>query len=124
MAGVTIWVHLCAATLALVLGVPQIVRRKGTKSHRALGWTWMIAMAVTALTSFWIESFMPIIGDYGAIHVLSLVVLYSILASTRAAMRGDVRRHRSYAVGAYVGSAAAAAGTIAPGRLINGWLFG
>ena len=119
-----ILVHTAAASLALPLGAIQLLRRKGDRPHRLLGWCWTLAMAAAALTSFGIASFMPVIGDFGPIHALSLVILACLVIAIRAARAGNIPRHRGYLRGAYAGLVGAGIGTLAPGRLINGWLFG
>ena len=51
-----IQVHLTAALTALVIGSVLMLRVKGTALHKALGWTWVIAMGTTAVSSFFIHA--------------------------------------------------------------------
>ena len=46
-------IHLAAVVPALVLGAIQLATPKGTPRHKALGWAWIAAMAVAAVSSFW-----------------------------------------------------------------------
>ena len=39
-------VHLATALLSLLLGAVVLARQKGTPQHRALGWTWVVLMAL------------------------------------------------------------------------------
>lgn len=79
----------------------MLVRRKGTGSHRLLGWTWVGLMLTAAVSSFWITG---IRGSYSAIHVLSLVVLILVPLSVLAIRRGKVSTHRRAMIGLFVGA--------------------
>jgi len=52
-----VFVHLVAALAALLLGIAILTRRKGTFSHRTLGWTWVTLMAVAATSSVFIRDY-------------------------------------------------------------------
>ena len=41
-----IFFHLVTAVGALLLGLFMLLRRKGTASHRLLGWTWVVLQQV------------------------------------------------------------------------------
>lgn len=47
--------HAFAAMSAFVLGIVQFARRKGTFSHRTIGWTWVLLMTLVAASGFWIH---------------------------------------------------------------------
>ena len=49
-----IYFHLTAALLALVIGTIQLMRPKGTGSHRMVGWVWVTLMFSVAISSLWI----------------------------------------------------------------------
>ncbi len=90
-AGPAIHIHLAATISALLLGILMLVRRKGTLSHRTLGWIWVGLMLTAAISSFWITS---IRGGYSLIHILSLAVLVAVPAAILAIRRGRVSTHR------------------------------
>lgn len=114
------FIHLVSASYVLLVGLIQLFRRKGTTSHRFIGFSWMAAMVVTALSSFWIESFAPFIFGFGFIHLLSLWVLVCVVASLRGARSHNVQRHRNFAIGAYVGTVGAGLAALAvPGRVLH-----
>ncbi len=46
-----VWVHLGTIAAALALTPAMLLRRKGTRSHRVLGYVWTAAMVVTAAES-------------------------------------------------------------------------
>lgn len=115
--------HIFAAIWALVIGAIQLMASKGTKQHKFIGRTWMIAMAITAMSSFWLRGFEPIIGSFSLIHLLSFWVLICVAASIYFARIGNINRHKGFAKGAYFGLIGAGIGTLAPGRMMNEWLF-
>src|SRR5262245_9573976 len=69
--------HAYCALAAFVLGTAQLVRVKGTASHRALGYTWVALMLVVAVSSFWIQE-LRIWGPWSPIHLLSILSLVTL----------------------------------------------
>lgn len=123
--GVAGWIHLTGALWVIAAGGVQLARPKGTPAHRLLGWSWMLALAVTAISSFWLRGFMDLVYGFSPIHALSLWVLFCILAAVYFVRRGNIVWHRAYVVGAYLGSIAAGVGALlGPNRFLYQWLFG
>lgn len=118
------YIHLSAAVWALLAGTSQLLGQKGTPLHRAVGWSWMIAMVVVAVSSFWLTGLMDVLWGYSPIHLLSIWTLICVVASIAAARKGNIRRHKAFAAGAFFGVVGAAIGTLMPGRLIHEWIFG
>jgi uncharacterized membrane protein len=117
--------HLAAACWVLLAGAIQLTRAKGTASHRALGWSWMAALTLVSISSFWLHSHLDVWFGFSLIHLLSIWVLFCVCASIYNVRRGNIRGHRGFAVGAYIGSIVA--GTLAvagQGRFLHDWLFG
>lgn len=111
--------HLYASLLALGLGAILLLSPKGTMLHRILGSTWVLAMAFSALSSLWFGGgVLPLIGQFGPIHLLSLWVLVALTVAVVAIFKGRVEQHRGWMVGAYLGLVGAFVGTLAPGRWI------
>ncbi len=118
-----LWVHL--ATLAIVLAITplMLLRRRGDKNHRLLGWVWAICMFATALIS--LDMRMINRGEFSFIHVLSVITLIGVPVLILAARRHDVRRHRSQARGFVIGALLIAGFFTFPfNRLLGSWLFG
>jgi uncharacterized membrane protein len=111
--------HLSFALGALLLGVLIMVLRKGTSLHRILGRTWAAAMLAVALSSFWIRSS----GGFSWIHLLSAWTVIALACAVYFIRRGNVKAHRRFMVGTLLGLAGAGLGALAPGRLLNAWLF-
>ena len=118
-------IHLTAALCVLVLGGGQLLRPKGTTAHKLLGRLWMGMMVVAAVSSFRLHGTNEWFMGFGPIHILSVWVLVCVVVSVSAARRGNIRRHRGFAVGAFWGTVGAGIGALAvPGRLLHQWLFG
>jgi len=116
-------IHLAAALIGLVLGATQLIRRKGTPSHRFIGRIWIAALLITAISSFWIKTINP--GGFSYIHLLSVWTLVALTLGWLAIRRGNVRRHRGFMIGTYFGLLVAGFFAVAmPGRVLYVFLFG
>jgi uncharacterized membrane protein len=111
--------HLSAAVAALVLGLALLPLRKGTRLHRSLGRTWGALMLVTAISSFWITRD----GTFSWIHLLSAWVLIALALGVYFIRRGNVRAHKAFMVGTYLGLCGAGLGALAPGRVLHFFFF-
>jgi uncharacterized membrane protein len=110
-------IHLTAALSALIIGVALMMRVKGTRLHKALGWTWVIAMGVTAVSSLFIRQLNN--GHFSFIHLLSGWTIVGLPGAVYAIKRGKVAAHRRAMTGMFVGGLLLA-GLFAfiPGRLL------
>jgi uncharacterized membrane protein len=127
MPSTAIAVHLAAALAVLGLTGLQLALPKGTTRHRIAGYAWVSLMAVVALSSFAIPTFLaPHLGGFpfGPIHVLSVLMLAGLAVMLAAARRGDVAAHRRVAIRLSIIFVVTGAATLAPGRLLNRMLFG
>ena len=93
---ITYPLHFGTLAIALALTPVLLLRAKGDKAHRVMGYAWIVAMVVTAIDSFFIRDIND--GNFSPIHLLSLLTLFlcwRIVASARAgnhvAHRGHVR---------------------------------
>jgi len=110
-------IHLAAVLPAVVIGAAQLARPKGTPPHRLLGWAWVLAMAVAAISSFWITG-LNSGGGYSAIHLLSVMVLANLVAAIWFIRRGNVRAHKYFMAGTLAGTITAGVAAAMPGRLL------
>lgn len=110
--------HAVAATLALVLGVAQLLRRRfGDRVHRIVGRTWVVLMAFVAGSSFLIRGAEP--GSFSWIHILSVVTLVSLTAGVVSIRRRNVVGHAVNMTCTYLGLVGALVGVVAvPTRLV------
>jgi len=115
-------IHLAAVVPAVVIGVVQLASKKGTRPHKVLGWIWVLAMMVAAVSSFWIIELRKSAG-FSVIHLLSAWVLISLSAAIWFIRRGNVRAHKRFMVGTLLGLAGAGLGALMPGRFVSQLLF-
>lgn len=108
-------IHLAAALPALLLGGWMLAARKGTPRHRRFGRAWVLLMAATAISSFWIRHS----GHFSWIHLLSAWVLFILIMAVAAIYKGNVRAHRRWITGAYAGLAVAGTFALMPHRLLG-----
>jgi uncharacterized membrane protein len=89
---------------------------------KLLGRSWAVLMAAVALSSFWI---FEIRGGAGPspIHLLSVWTLVSLGLAVWVIRRGNVRAHRGFMIGTFIGLAGAGIGALAPGRALYRLFF-
>lgn len=114
--------HACLATAALAVGAGMLMRRKGTPSHKLLGRVWVGLMAAVALSSFWIFEIRRGAGP-SFIHLLSVWTLVGLALAIYQIRRGNVRSHRNFMVGTFIGLLVAGAFAMAPGRALYRLFF-
>jgi uncharacterized membrane protein len=116
-APLVIQIHALAALALVPLTAAQFIRRKGGSTHRLVGWTWMVLMALVAGSSFWIHE-LRLIGPFSPIHLLSILTLFGLVGAVVARRLGDIGRHRRIMIMLALGWAAAGLFTLLPGRLM------
>ncbi|MEI4231450.1 DUF2306 domain-containing protein [Roseovarius sp. D22-M7] len=123
-AGPVIATHALVAIAAIALGALQLVLPKGTSYHRIAGLSWIAAMALVALSSFFIHEFRTF-GPFSPIHILSAITLWALWSGIAAARRGDIARHRQTMRALFVLALVLTGGfTLVPGRRMHAVLFG
>ena len=121
-----IFVHMVCAIAALVLGAVLLLRRKGTPSHRALGWAWVLLMAGATISSAFIrDTGMINLAGFTPIHLLTLLVAVQLPRAVLAIRRGRVEAHRQAMRGMYIGGCVVAGlFTLLPRRFLGRLLWG
>lgn len=122
-APVAVQLHVAAAVLALAIGTALLAGVKGDRLHRTLGWTWVMAMATTAISSLFIRQINA--GDFSFIHLISGWTIVALPMAVYAARRHKVADHRRAMTGMFVGGLLIA-GSLAflPGRMMWVMVFG
>ncbi|MFC4292750.1 DUF2306 domain-containing protein [Sphingorhabdus arenilitoris] len=118
-----VWAHLGTILTALLITPVMMLRKRGDKLHRILGWIWSVAMFATALISFDIRLIGR--GEFSYIHLLSALTIVTVPLLILSARKHNVGSHRRQ-VRILVFGALLIAGffTFPFGRLMGNWLFG
>lgn len=116
-----VFLHLAGALTALALGAVLLWRRKGTPSHRALGWVWVGAMGTAVVSSAFIRSTFPFsLFGFSPIHLLTVFVAIQLPRGVWYARQGRVEAHRKTMRGMYIGGCVVAGlFTLMPGRFLG-----
>ena len=123
-------VHVTAALSAVVLGPFALWARLGGKQrpklHRAFGYAWVTMMLVTATSAIFIRSGISAnVAGYSPIHLLILVTYFGLFGAFRFLAKGDIRGHKITMINIYFWACIVTGlFTLAPGRLMNHWVFG
>jgi uncharacterized membrane protein len=118
-----VWAHIATIFVAVALTPVMMLRRRGDRLHRRLGWVWAVSLATTALFTFGIRGINQ--GSFSLIHVLSAWTLVQVPLLVWHARRHNHAKHR-FAVRGMVTGALLVAGffTFPFDRLMGQWLFG
>ncbi len=118
--------HISTVIPAFLIGTYLLINRKGTSRHKLLGKVYMVLMLVTALITLFMSAEVgpTLFGHFGFIHILSLLVFYTVPAAVFAARNANIKAHRGSMLSLYIGGILIA-GSFAfmPGRLLHSWLF-
>lgn len=119
-----IQIHAFAAMAAFVIGLTQLLRRKGDGPHRAAGYLWVVLMLAIALSSFWIHGIDQWRG-FSLIHLLSVWTLITIPLAVFYARRGQISAHKKWMISLFFGALVIAGlFTFLPGRIMSHVVFG
>jgi len=121
------YIHLSTVLPAFFIGTVLLFMRKGTPLHKLSGKLYMCLMLGTALLTLFMSARVgpQFFGHFGYIHLLSLLVIWTVPRAWFAIQRGDIKVHRNAMISLYVGGLMIAGGfAFFPGRLLHEWLFG
>lgn len=116
-----IYLHLVTVIAALALGTVQVIRPKGTVAHRWIGYLTVGLFVTTALLSVGIREVND--GQLSWLHLLSALVLVSMVQGVRHARRGNIGAHRAWMRGVMIGACIAGLFALAPGRFLAALLY-
>jgi uncharacterized membrane protein len=118
-----VWAHIATIVVAVTLTPVMLLRRRGDRLHRRLGWIWAGAMFLTALLTFGIRGINQ--GSLSLIHILSAWTLIQVPLIVWSARTHDHRRHRNSVRGMVAGALIIAGIFTFPfERMLGSWLFG
>lgn len=121
------YLHLATVVPAFVIGIFQLLRRKGTPGHKLLGKAYMLLMLATAFITLAMPAEVGprFLNHFGFIHLFSFLALFGVPIAYFAARRGNLRAHRASMISLYLGGILiAGAFAFSPGRMLHEWLFG
>lgn len=120
-----VFVHLLTALGAFAIGIVLMARRKGTGSHRALGWAFVVLMGATTIASAFIRDYrMPNIAGITPIHAFTALTAVGLPRGIWHIRRGNVAAHRSQMRGLFYGACVLAGlFTLLPGRFLGTLLW-
>ena len=122
-ASIQIQIHVAAVTVALAVGIALMLGLKGNTAHRALGWTWVVAMATAAISSLFIHRANA--AGFSFLHLFAGWTLVALPMGVFAARKHKVRLHGRTMTGLFVGGLLiAGAFAFMPGRLMWQIVFG
>lgn len=119
--------HLFTVCPCVLLGFFQLfIIKKSSSLHRINGSIYVILLSFSALTSFFLPTQVGerLANHFGALHLLSIATLATVIYSLWSLKRGDIKAHRRSMSWLYfTGVIIAGAFTLAPGRFLNEVLF-
>lgn len=110
-----ILIHLVAALGAIGIGGVMLALKKGTLMHRLFGRIWVTLMLTAALLSFGIKNS----GNFSWIHLLSVWTLFGIGMALYSIYRRNIKAHRGWMTGVYMGLVVAGVFTLLPQRRVG-----
>ena len=111
--------HTVCAIYALVIGPVALFSRRKGRWHRWTGRSWVLAMALTAISAAFIFT-IRIVGPFSPIHILVPVTLYGLWHGVSLIRKRKVGEHARHMRGLYFGAMGVAGlFTLLPGRLMS-----
>lgn len=108
--------HILLAVFAVFFGLKNIISKKGDKTHKVIGWIWVLLMLYVSISSFWIKELND--GTYSWIHLLSVWVIVSLALAIYFIKKGKLILHKIFMIGNFIGLSVAGLFTLFPGRFI------
>lgn len=106
--------HTACALVALGSGAAVLLRRKGNRAHRRLGWVYVASMLLLNGTALMIYR---LFGGFGPFHVAAVFSLATVIAGIIPPIRRKpanwVEHHYAWMTWSYVGLLAAAVSEVA-----------
>ena len=110
-------IHVASAITAFFVGLWILAGPKGRGMHKTLGWVWVVAMGVTAVSSFWLTGING--NSFSWIHGLSAWTMIGLPMGIYAIRKKNVQKHAKNMKGMFLGGMIIAGlFTFLPGRLM------
>jgi len=82
--GLTGWMHVIAAIVAMITGAIVLLRPKGTTWHKRIGYTYVGSMLLLNISAFMIYR---LFGTFGPFHIAAVVSLASVIGGMYPAIQ-------------------------------------
>lgn len=116
MTPIIIATHAIAASIVLLVGPIQVIRRRKDLGHRILGRSWVVCIYLTCVTGMFIYT---LTGGFTIFHALALFTLCTSTLGVIHIRHGRKRQYAISMIGTYLGACTAGAFAIfVPGRVI------
>jgi len=116
-ASLMVKLHVAGALTAFVIGAVLLRGVKGTAMHRKLGYAWVAAMALAAVSSFFLVGLNG--NSFSFIHGLSAWTVIVLPMAVAAARRKNFRKHAKDMTNLFMGGLVVAGlFSFLPGRLL------
>lgn len=119
--------HMWTVLVAFILGTIVLLMKKGTPTHKKIGWVYMVLMFFSASVSVFMEARVgpQFLNHFGWIHILSFVSLYTVPTSINHLRKKRIKAHkRGMLILYFAGIIVAGIFTFAPGRYLHELFFG
>ena len=70
------WIHTIIAVIAMIAGLMVVLKKKGTKTHKQIGYIYVGSMVLLNVTSFFVVNF----GGFSLFHAFAIISLLTIIA--------------------------------------------
>jgi len=88
------WIHTLAACVALITGTVVILGKKGTSTHKKVGYVYVLSMVVMLVTAFMIYR---LFDGFGIFHIFAVVSVLTLSAGMLPALaRSSISNWLSY----------------------------
>ena len=93
IAPLAVQIHIAAALVSLGLVPPVLWRVRRDGWHKTLGYVWITAMVITAVSSFWISG-IGVFGRFSPLHLLSIMSLVTLSFAVYWAIKRNIHAHK------------------------------
>ena len=124
-----VWAHIVSIVIATALTPVMLLWRKGNRRHRQLGYVWVGAMLLAAVTSLFFNTratagWGMFTGDFSPIHILSGIVIIMVPRLVMYARVHNHHAHQRTVHGLVIGALLLAGFFTFPfDRMLGQWLF-
>ena len=111
--------YVLVAFMAIAGGAVHFFLKKGTIRHKIIGWNWVLAMGLVAVSGLFIHE-IRMFGMFSPIHFFSLMTVFFLYLGVQAARKKQIKKHQRIMSYTYLlGLIITGFFTLWPGRLLH-----